>query len=344
MGKVNLKYVNSYRDRHGKWRYRFRRRGFKTVPLPPPTDPDFFAAYHNALSGTEHKTAQPKSLADYPRSTFGWLLYQYFQSHEFKRLAPHTRRSRRNMLDNIEGLENPFNQLRPRHIRTWRDERQRTPSMANRLIKTLRALFVWAMENDLAEENPARDVKLLKMNGSGFHTWTNEERAQFERHHKPGTKARLAYQLLLDTACRRQDVIMLGWQHVKDGWIDFRQKKTGARVEAPITADLNAEISQTKGQLTFLLTTHGKPFTHAGFGNWFKKQCREAGLPENCSAHGLRKASAKRIGDAGGTTLEIASITGHKSLRELETYVRDYSRRKSAGRAAEKVQKENQCD
>jgi Protein adenylyltransferase SelO len=38
-----------------------------------------------------------------------------------------------------------------------------------------------------------------------------------------------------------------------------------------------------------LVTAHGKPFTPAGFGNWFRDRCNEANL-RHCSAHGLRKA------------------------------------------------------
>ena len=42
--------------------------------------------------------------------------------------------------------------------------------------------------------------------------------------------------------------------------------------------------------LTFLTTKGGAAFTPAGFGNWFRECCNDAGLP-HCSAHGLRKAA-----------------------------------------------------
>src|SRR5262249_52597864 len=40
----------------------------------------------------------------------------------------------------------------------------------------------------------------------------------------------------------------------------------------------------------------------------------EAGLPQ-CSAHGLRKAAATRLANAGCNTDQIKAITGHKALR-----------------------------
>src|SRR5262249_6141642 len=71
--------------------------------------------------------------------------------------------------------------------------------------------------------------------------------------------------------------------------------------------------------LTFIVTERGAPFTAQGLGAWFKKQCKLAGLP-HCSAHGLRKAAATRLANAGCSVNQIAAITGHKSLREIAHY------------------------
>jgi integrase len=50
-----------------------------------------------------------------------------------------------------------------------------------------------------------------------------------------------------------------------------------------------------------------------------RKWCAEAGLPE-CSAHGLRKACARRLAEAGATAHEIMAVTGHKTLAEVQRY------------------------
>ncbi|MCZ4090788.1 tyrosine-type recombinase/integrase [Sinorhizobium psoraleae] len=76
-----------------------------------------------------------------------------------------------------------------------------------------------------------------------------------------------------------------------------------------------------EGKATFLLTSFGKPFTPAGFGNWFRERCDEAGLP-HCSSHGLRKAAARRLAEAGNSANHIAAVTGHLSLKEVERYTR----------------------
>jgi len=40
------------------------------------------------------------------------------------------------------------------------------------------------------------------------------------------------------------------------------------------------------------------------------------------SGHGLRKAAARRLAEAGCTEHEIAAITGHASLREIARYTK----------------------
>src|SRR5262249_19623264 len=74
------------------------------------------------------------------------------------------------------------------------------------------------------------------------------------------------------------------------------------------------------GVKTYLVTDYGKPFTPAGFGNWFRERCNEAGLL-HCSAHGLRKAFLRRMAEAGCSEDYIASISGHRDTREIRTYV-----------------------
>jgi integrase len=141
--------------------------------------------------------------------------------------------------------------------------------------------------------NPAREVRKIRYATSGFHTWTRAEVRQFEDHHSIGTKPRLALALLLYLGVRRGDAVTLDRQHVKDNWLCFvprktryRRRRMSEKLILPPLADI-IERSPT-GDLTFLVTEFGRAFTAAGFGNWFRKQCDDAGLPQ-CSAHGLRR-------------------------------------------------------
>ena len=88
--------------------------------------------------------------------------------------------------------------------------------------------------------------------------------------------------------------------------------------------------------LTFLVNEFGAPFTAAGFGNWFRDRCNDAGL-RHCSFHGLRKAAATRLIDAGCDVVEAAAITGHASLKELQRYIETRDRKRAARRAMQKL-------
>ncbi len=165
-------------------------------------------------------------------------------------------------------------------------------------------------------------VRRYKSAGEGFHTWTEAEISQFQAKHPIGTRAGLALSLLLHTAQRRGDVVRMGWQHVRGDTIAVRQEKT----DTPLLIQMHPVLalalnSVPRSNFTFLMTERGAPFTAAGFGNWFRKQCNLASLPQ-CSAHGLRKAAATRLANAGCSTNQIMAITGHKSLSQVAPYVR----------------------
>jgi Phage integrase family len=63
---------------------------------------------------------------------------------------------------------------------------------------------------------------------------------------------------------------------------------------------------------------------------------RAAGLPKRCKAHGLRKAAARRLAEAGCSVSEIAAITGHKTLAEVERYTRPADQERLARQAMER--------
>ncbi len=154
----------------------------------------------------------------------------------------------------------------------------------------------------------------------GFHTWTEEEIAKFEAFHAEGTNARLALNLLLYTAQRRGDVVKLGWQNIRGNRLHVIQQKTGVELDLFILPEL-AQTLQTlpHDKPTFLTNGLGNPFTAAGFGNWFRDRCTEAGLT-NCTAHGLRKAAARRMAEGGMSADTIKAVTGHTNLKQVSVY------------------------
>jgi|SRR6516165_3869549 integrase len=99
---------------------------------------------------------------------------------------------------------------------------------------------------------------------------------------------------------------------------------------------MQALAATPRTNLTFLTTASGRPFSGPSFTNWFKKQCRLAGLPQ-CSAHGLRHAAATGAANSGCTAEEIKAITGHKSLSQVARYTRHADQQKLTGQALAKL-------
>ena len=151
---------------------------------------------------------------------------------------------------------------------------------------------------------------------------TPEEVAQFERTHAVGTKARLAPALFLFTGQRKSDVVVFGRQHVRNGVLAFTQRKNLTRnpvkLKLPILPILQRIIDESPtGDLTFLVTEFGNPFSAKGFGAKFRAWCDEAGLG-HCTAHGLRKAGAVSAAPNGATPQQLMAILGWRTLKEAE--------------------------
>ena len=62
-----------------------------------------------------------------------------------------------------------------------------------------------------------------------------------------------------------------------------------------------------------------------------------ADLPRRCVTHGLRKAAARRLAEAGCSAHEIAAITGHRTLKEIERYTRGAEQARLAAAAIRRM-------
>ena len=205
------------------------------------------------------------------------------------------------------------------HVQRIVNEKAATPFAQRNFLNTLRAMFQWAMKEGRVPDDPTLGVTREKVKTTGYKTWSEDQIARFEATHPIGSKARLAFALLLYTGQRRGDVVRMGRQHIHNGVLTIDQGKTEggeeAHLEIPVHPKLREIIDATPtvGVKTFLVTHFGKPYTAPGFGNWFRELCDAAECPD-VSAHGLRKATARRLAEIGCSANQIASITGHASL------------------------------
>jgi len=316
------KYVSEFADRHGKMRVRFRRKGqedhyFQSVPWTP----EFMQEYQACLDREAAPALQPGINRSKP-GTFNALIAAYYGSPEFKGLRPSTQATYRGIIERFREKhgDKRVAAIERKHIKAIIGAMHETPAAANNLLDRLKGLMTLAIDIGMRKDDPTMRMRGYANKGDGFHTWTEDDIAAFEARHEIGTKPRLALALMLYTGQRRSDAVTMGRQHVSGHRIKVRQQKTDARLEIPMHPTLQAVIAATpRENMTFLVTSFGKPFTPAGFGNWFRERCDEAGLP-HCSAHGLRKAAARRLAEAGCSNQQIKAITGHKTDKEVSRY------------------------
>jgi integrase len=339
MAKIDLKHVHTFRDRHGKLRTYCRIPGQKAVPLPGLAgSAEFMTAYQDAVAAVGPREGGASLTV---AGTVDAAVVDYYGDNSFLALGETTRHTRKVILEHfrVEHGKKKLRMLQRVHVTAILSKKP--PFAARNWLKVLRGLMAFAVNAGLRADDPTQGVKLPKAKAGEIHTWTEAEIAQFEAYHPVGSKARLAEALLLHTGQRRGDVVKMGRQHIRDGVLSIRQEKTGNVVEIPVHPALNAIIAATTitGQMTFLTSVTGAPFSSASFGNVFREWCNEADLPKHCSSHGLRKAACRRFAEAGCSEHEIASISGHESLAEVRRYTRAASRAKMAKSAMATVTK-----
>lgn len=200
MTLLKLPYVKTYRDRHGRVRRYFHRRGSPDVALPGIVgSPEFTAAYQAASA------APPKRSSPHAAGSFARLLEDYYRSVEFANLKPNSQRLYHICLDPIakrDGNRLVRDMPRDKVRKIIEEIGAKRPGMANLTLKSLRTLLRYAVDTGWRNDNPVAGIKQYRLGTR--HTWTDAELAAFEARWPLGTRQRLAYALLLYTgqACR----------------------------------------------------------------------------------------------------------------------------------------------
>ena len=343
-------------DRHGKRRVRFRKGGFSTYLTGTPWSEEFMHQYAAAVDGVKAQASNigaGRTVA----GTVNALIAAYLDplsSSPFKTGAAETQRTRRNILENFRTAYGHLPVYRAdssgrrvmlltrEHVQRIVNEKSATPFAQRNFLNTLRAMFRWAATEGRVPDDPTLGVTRQKAKTTGYKTWTEAEIERFEIAHPIGTKGRLAFALILYTGLRRSDVVKIGRRHVHNGVLTIEQGKTEGGEEAYLEIPLHPKLCEiidatpTVGVKTFLVTHFGKPYTAAGFGNWFRELCDQADCFD-ISAHGGRKATARRLAEIGCSANQIAAITGHASISEVQRYTKAADRKRMAREAMKKL-------
>lgn len=324
-------YLSSYKDRHGKTRWRFRR-GKYGRPLPDPDDPRFEAAYSDALQGRT-----PAKVTNHPNQTLprtlkaAWRLATSAKNLDWQKLGKSSKelyieRAERLLAMPIAGAltyaDVVVADLKRRHVKALLGGMSETPHAAYDALVVLRKMILVALDEEWIEIDPTHRIK-YRPETKGHRAWTDDERAAYEARWPLGTLARTAYACVLYGGPRRSDVARFEWADFTQDQFPHTQQKTGKHLWLPILPPLRDALDAAPRLGRHILTTPwGTPRALGTLTNDFNTWTKAAGLA-GCTMHGLRKTLGKILAEEGATTRELMDVLGHGSIAHAELYSRD---------------------
>jgi integrase len=242
----------------------------------------------------------------------------------------------------LEVAETPPREITRREIMAARDviAKRSGVGAATAFGRVTSALFGWGLDRGWVDFNPAQRLKALP--GGSLPAWS-EDQISRALESLPEDLRRVVV-LGLYTGQRRGDLCAMTWAAYDGATIRLRQAKTGTALTLPAHPELKAELDRWKAERTGIHVLHSPrtgAWTAPHLSREMKRALVKAGLPAGLNVHGLRKAAARRLAEAGCTTHEIASVTGHRSLSMVQHYTNSADQQRLAGAAVSRLPIQN---
>ncbi|MCP1200098.1 tyrosine recombinase XerC [Notoacmeibacter sp. MSK16QG-6] len=327
-------YCSSFRDRHGRERWRFRRKG-KTIALPgAPGEDAFDQAFYAALNGHDTRRARPRARTmeqAWAIVTEGaaWRAMRSISRTNEERIAGRFLAEKVGQHGDLVWRDVELHHLRRSDIR--RILVGRPPHAAWRLLIVLRKMIRAAIDEEWISADITIGV-MKKPRTAGWKAWPPEMMAAYLRRWPVGTTPHLTFCLALWLGNRRADIVTLKWSQrkiearggaIRRGWAIVQQKGEKA-IWVPETAMLSAALEATGRQGPHvLLTQYGKPFSEKSLTGRMADWTKAAGLPRGYTLHGLRKTLGRLAAEGGATTRQSMDLLGHDAIEHAELYSRE---------------------
>jgi hypothetical protein len=350
--KKKTQNVRRYRDRHGKLRIEWRKKGYRNRPIPHAWGSDEFYAALDAINAEIESGVAIVIKPGEKRTAYGsiaWLVGEYLGNLAFTARPASVQQKHRRHLERfrIEHGHRLAKQFDQDAVEALLARMTDTPAAANQWLDGIRDLCKFAVRKKHMATDPTAGIKKLppKQRG-GHHPWTDEEMDAWEATYPLGTRARMAYELGGQLALRRSDIIRVGRLQMKHEprspndptmvWKLCYTQWKGRNSERP--KHMRVEISERlmvaieampKGDNLFLLDGNGNPFTEDAFSHWYADCAIAAGLTERnpnnpkwlkCTPHGIRKRACGDLALAGVSSREGMAVSGHATSKEWDRY------------------------
>jgi integrase len=278
------------------------------------------------------------------RGSIGWVIAKYHDSDKYQKLAKNTLKYYRRFLRDIEALGPalPFSSFTRRatvdFVESYPKASQRLKAAA-----VLKSLFQIGRYYGSIAVDEAAGLQ-LKTSSPRDRVWSDEEIAAWiEAAESPEMVT--AFLLLQFTAQRPGDALKMSWPQYSGSAIRLRQEKTGTLLDVPVHPVLRDHLNgldrsgrdsefitvrnnsrnfpnRSSGLSLTIVASRGRPMSYRRFNDRFREIAERVGI--DAQARDLRRTAMLRMAEAGATTAQIASVSGHSidsTQRILETYL-----------------------
>jgi integrase len=362
LAKVRIRYFVRKRDRRGGEIYFYwqpsaelNRQGWRTVRLSSDLQQALIEAQqqNQRLDSWRRGEIETEITPD----TIPWLIRLYVKDDRYTSLAATTRIGYDYCLRIIEKWSQraghlPLATLKRKHVSLfYASMRENTPAKANAVVRVLRILMGFAVDEGFIDHNPASRPR-MKGHPPRRQSWNDESVPAFCSTAQEADRHSLALAVLIgaNTGQRQGDILRLTWQQYDGQDLTLRQSKTGVLVSIPVTNEikialditretarlrllrsLSLDLTDSKVDVSGLIYSKSvivfentdQPYNVSTFRHEFRRIAGIAGL-HDLQFRDLRRTAVVRLAEAGCTIPQISSITGHqldRTLRILETYL-----------------------
>jgi integrase len=208
------------------------------------------------------------------------------------------------------------------------NDKRWSQSTVNDAIRSIKALFTFAVEQEYMEKSPARLLEAVRERGKGKADYFTDEQLEMiwkkvDAHWIPALK------FIAETGLRRGELVNLRWNNVslKEGQeqitvetTDDFETKTGNSRTIPLTRAAVEILEKQKGKHTshVFANKEGKPIHPDKIYHAIKTALNDLGLQGD--VHKLRHTYASRLALKGVDLLSIKTLMGHTDLKTTQIY------------------------
>jgi integrase len=316
------------RKRNGKYQARIQRRGFPTVART-------FLTHRDAQQWARKMEVNVERTALsglHSRTTVRDLVLRYADE-----ISPTKKGAKSEILRLKTWSKSQFGAVQLSEVRTpmlarWRDERLnmgRTGSTVRNDLNTLSAVFRHAISEWGYEglENPVAALRRPRLSPGRTRRVTDTEIAAVKR-----LTASICLPMIIDlaveTAMRLSELVTLRWQHINlpDRTVYLPETKNGYSRVIPLSSHAvtvfhelqRKQVSQVDTNV-FNITSHSitVAFRRAAYRLY---RDSDGQLGKDLRFHDLRHEAVSRLFERGLNPIEVASISGHRSIQVLARY------------------------